>query len=304
VLLKASKAKRGAGKGLKKELKALDEAMGKLKVASGVRHTRFVPQHHTVADTALKAARTTDEAKLKAASDDIRKFTETLAAEVKAQKDLVSDAAKFVTEYSKLEVEVAETSSLRGARTPGTPVHSRLTDASDMMPTGLDKRDQAQAEASNALMKEAMASLELVKVRLGDAKKDSKHVAESTKAYLEAIKQWGVLAPKAREVLRQMRELPGAESNAAELQTHLGTAAGGIKNVDGVFSGHDQAVKLLSDLDARLAKARQAKRHPPGDDAAAGGRQGAHRRRYRYRRLRLARAGVPRQGDTRRSRRR
>ena len=260
VLLKASQAKstKSQRQGLDKEVKALNGVMDELKVASGVRHARFVPQHHAVADTAVKAARLANEGALKAATDALHKLVETLKAEIKAQKDLISDAAKFGTEYAKLEIEVAETSGLRGARTPGTAVHTRLATASEFMQAAADKRVRAQAEASNALIKEAMASLEMVKTKLADAKKDAKSVDTSNKDYLAAITEWGLLAPKARDVLRQMRELAGAEDLADELQNHLGTAMGGIKNVDGVFTGHDAAVRLVGDVDARLAKAKVA----------------------------------------------
>jgi len=258
VLLKASTAKKSARKGLDKEVKALDVVFEKLQVANAVRYDRLSQERHDLAKTTFAAARTADADKLAAAAEAIRKLIDKANAEIKAQDAFLTDAKAFDKAYAKLEIEVAETAGLRGARTAGTPVHTRLSAASSLMQDALDRRRKADTEASNAVLKEAAGFLDLIRAKLGEAKTDGKAADKSTKEYLAAMKEWGTLESKARDTLQKIRELAGAAAIADDLQTRLGTAQGGIKNVDGVFTGHVEAVKLIGDLDATLNKARVA----------------------------------------------
>jgi hypothetical protein len=258
VLLKASKAKKGLRKDLTKDVKSLDALMGKLLVTSAVRHARFVQKRHDVAEAALRAARQTDEGPLKAADALIKKLSGELEDEIKAHKVFLSGTGRFDEAYAKMEIEVAKTAGLRGARTQGTPVHTHLAAASQFMQNAADRRAEAVKDVSDSALKDAVSMLALVKTKLDEAAKDAKGAEQATKDYLAAMKQWGTLAPQARAVLQKLRAMPGAETQADDLQKRLGQASGGIKNVDGVFVGHDEAVKAIGDLDALLKKAEAA----------------------------------------------
>jgi hypothetical protein len=262
VLLKASKSKKDApkkqAKALTKDIQTLDALMKKLLVTSAARHARYVQKRHDVAATARNAALVLDKGSLEAADAAIKKLAAELEGEMKAHKAFLTGVTKFDEGYAKMEIEVAKTAGLRGARAEGTKVHAHLAAASQFMRNAADRRAEAVKDASDSALKDAVSMLALVKTKLEEAGKDSKGAEQETKSYLEAIKTWSTLAPKARTVLQQLRSMPGAEALADDLQRRLGQATGGIKNVDGVFIGHDQAVKTVGDLDTLLKKAEAA----------------------------------------------
>ena len=231
--------------------KTLENQLNELKLLNGKVFADYRDRFRILSGKAILAAESKNDELLVAAAKALHDLGEAAKDAIADQKALAKALVKFDEDYAKLQIKLAESSGLRGARTDGSPVKAALDTAAQHMESAQGLRATAEKMKSPVDMETARGLLDAVRGKLAEAKSKSESTDQNAKEYLKAMKTWSELKPKVQEALQEMSTLPGAENMRKALLIKYNEATTAIKQVDGVWQGHDVAiekVKLYAEL--------------------------------------------------------
>lgn len=180
---------------------------------------------------------------------------------IERQKQINKELASFREAYVKTEIEVAQAKGLRGSRTVGSRVKTAVDAAVELLETAGEGLRVAEQDNDTMALAMARLAFEDIRQHLDDAASAAKEFENEAAAYLKSMKEWGKLKPLVQEAIVELNGMPGARETAGQLQEALNQAVNGIRQVDGVWTGHDKAVealkvRYLGDLEAARNKHR------------------------------------------------
>ena len=174
------------------------------------------------------------------------------------EKALVKKLLAFDTESTRLQSKLAGAAGLRDATRPGSEVQRSLQAARALHAEALTARNLAARLAAGSDIEQAMAGLAAVVRQLKDTAGLAAAADERAGEYPKAMSEWAEVRPMVLAAVRMLGDLPGAEKEHRILLNRYNEALAAVRQVDGVWVGHDEALRKVALYEGVLKVGREA----------------------------------------------
>lgn len=231
---------------LKDSYAAVQRLLMELQMLNGARATGLVDALVDAGALVTAAQTAEDEASFASLRTALAALTEKFQAALADQKALDKKLAVFDAEFVRLQSKLAGAGGQRDALRVGSEVHRSLEAARTLHSQAQAARRSAALLEPGASIDTAITGLAAVVGKLAEVQALATAADARAEGYLKAMAGWADLKPKVSAAVHQLAALPGAEAEHRVLLGKYNEALAAVRQVDGVWQGHDEALRHVA----------------------------------------------------------